>query len=150
MHAYRAKSSKAVSGGILVLFLFSVSPLFGKTITVTNTNASGAGSLRDTIGSAPNGGTINFSVGYPATIAVLTPLTLGPSVNIAGPGGSVLAISGGNSATLIAIHIPFSIERIKLNDLRAPYFAPSIFREWRTRGNPVYVQRRRQEKTKTS
>jgi len=150
MHPYRAKSSKAVSGGILVLlFLFSVSPAFGQTITVTNTNDNGAGSLRDTIDSASNGGT-NFGVGYPATIAVLTPLTLGPSVNIAGPGGSVLAISGGNSATLIAIHIPFSIQRIKLNDLRAPYFAPSIFREWRTRGNPVYVQRRRQEKTKTS
>src|SRR6266853_544441 len=94
MHAYRAKSSKAVSGGILVLFLFSVSPLFGKTITVTNTNDSGAGSLRDSILSTSNGGTINFSVGYPATISVLTPLTLGPSVNIAGPGGPVLAING--------------------------------------------------------
>jgi len=104
MHPYRAKSSKAVSGGILVLFLFSVSPLFGKTITVTNTNDSGAGSLRDTILSTSNGGTINFSVGYPATIAVLTPLTLGPSVNIAGPRGSVLAISGGNSAVIFIIN----------------------------------------------
>src|SRR5713101_3198731 len=104
MHPYRAKSSKAVSGGILVLlFLFSVSPAFGQTITVTNTNDNGAGSLRDTIDSASNGGT-NFGVGYPATIAVLTPLTLGPSVNIAGPGGSVLAISGGNAAVVFLIN----------------------------------------------
>src|SRR6266571_1239016 len=104
MHPYRAKSSKAVSGGILVLFLFSVSPLFGKTITVTNTNDSGAGSLRDTILSTSNGGTINFSVGYPATITVLTPLTLGPSVNIAGSRGSDLTISGGNSDVIFIIN----------------------------------------------
>ncbi len=32
MHTSRAKPSKAVSGGILVLFLFSVSPVFAKTI----------------------------------------------------------------------------------------------------------------------
>ncbi len=55
MHPCRAKSSKAASGGILILFLFSVSPVFGKTINVTNTNDSGAGSLRDTIGSASKG-----------------------------------------------------------------------------------------------
>src|SRR6266699_1970797 len=104
MHPCRAKSSKAVSVGILVLFLFSVSPVFRKTITVTNTNDSGAGSLRDTILSTSNGGTINFSVGYPATITVLTPLTLGPIVNIAGPGGPVLAINGGNPAVVLLIN----------------------------------------------
>src|SRR6266566_3462182 len=104
MHTSRAKPSKAVSGGILVLFLFSVSPVFAKTITVTSTNDNGAGSLRDTLASALKGGTIKFSVGYPATITVLTPLTLGPSVNIAGPGRSVLAISVGSSAVVLLIN----------------------------------------------
>jgi len=104
MQRYPANSSKAASGGILVLFLFSVSPAFGKTITLTNTNDGGAGSLRDTTASASSGGTINFTVYYPATITVLTLLTLGPIVNIAGSGGFVLAISGGNSAVVFIIN----------------------------------------------
>ena len=104
MHPSLAKSSKAASGGILVLFLFSVSPVFGKTINVTNTNDSGAGSPRDTIGGASNCDTINFTVDYLATIRVLNPRTLGLIVNIAGPGGSVLAISGGNSAVVFIIN----------------------------------------------
>ncbi len=126
MHAYRAKSSKAVSGGILVLFLFSVSPLFGKTITVTNTNDSGAGSLRDTILSTSNGGTINFSVAYPATITVLTPLTLGPSVNIAGPGGPVLAISGGNAAVVFLINAGAKVVISENSISRAAESRPSL------------------------
>ncbi len=126
MHPYRAKSSKAVSGGILVLFLFSVSPLFGKTITVTNTNDSGAGSLRDTILSTSNGGTINFSVGYPATITVLTPLTLGPSVNIAGPGGPVLAINVGNYAVVFLINADAKVVISENSISRAAESRPSL------------------------
>jgi small neutral amino acid transporter SnatA (MarC family) len=100
----RAKSSDAVSAGIVVLFFFSVSPVFGKTITESNTNDNCAGSLRGAIAGASNGGT-SFSPGDPAIVPVLTPLTLGPSVNLAGPGGSVLAISGGNSAAAFIINI---------------------------------------------
>ena len=42
------------------------------TITVTNTNDSGAGSLRDAIATANNGDTINFSVPANSTITLST------------------------------------------------------------------------------
>ncbi len=99
-----AKSSNGFSEGILAPFLLSVSPVFGKTGTVTNTNDDGAASLRDTIASTPNGGTINFSAGYPATITVLTPLTPGPSLNLAVQGGSVLPISSRSSAVVFMVN----------------------------------------------
>jgi hypothetical protein len=105
MYRYPARSSKAASGRILVLLLFfSVSRLPGKTITVRNINDRGAGWLRDTIASAASGGTIDFRVDYPVTITVLTPLTLGPIVDTAGSGGSVLAISGGKSALVFIMN----------------------------------------------
>ena len=47
---------------LLSLALFTTLPAFGSTITVTNTNDSGPGSLRDVIASAASGDTINFSL----------------------------------------------------------------------------------------
>jgi hypothetical protein len=44
--------------------------LAAATITVTNTNDSGPGSLRDAIANASSGDTINFSLTYPATITL--------------------------------------------------------------------------------
>jgi hypothetical protein len=81
-----------------------VSPVFGKTSTVTNTRDNGAALLRHTFASTPNGGTINFTAGYPAAITVLTPLTPGPSLNMAGQGGSVLSISGRSSAVVFMVN----------------------------------------------
>src|SRR5208282_4621490 len=42
----------------------------GGTFTVTNTNDSGFGSLRDAMANAASGDTINFSLAYPATITL--------------------------------------------------------------------------------
>src|SRR5215467_9781234 len=82
----RAKSLKIVWA--IVLGLIIAAPVFGNTITVTSTADNGPGSLRDAIATASNGDTINFSLSYPATITVSTPLTLGPNVTIIGPGAS--------------------------------------------------------------
>jgi hypothetical protein len=89
---------------LVVLLLLSTARIFGATITVTSTADSGPGSLPAAIASAANGDTINFSLTYPATIVVSTPLTLGPSVTIAGPGASNLAISGGDSVAVLIVN----------------------------------------------
>ena len=88
----------------VALLLLSAAPIFAATITATSTGDSGPGSLRAAIASAANGDTINFSLTYPATIVLSTPLTLGPSVTIAGPGASDLAISGGNSVVVLIVN----------------------------------------------
>jgi Right handed beta helix region len=59
-------------------------------IVVTNTNDSGAGSLRQALADANNGDTINFAV--TGTITVGSELVIGKNVTIAGPGANQLTI----------------------------------------------------------
>jgi len=61
------------------------------TITVTNTNDSGPGSLRQALANANNGDTINFAV--TGTISLTSgELVIGKNVTIAGPGANRLSI----------------------------------------------------------
>jgi hypothetical protein len=85
-----------------MLLLLSVR-IFGATITVTTTGDSGPGSLRAAIASAANGDTINFSLTLPTVIVLSTPITIGTSVTIAGP-GTTLAISGGDSVGVLIVN----------------------------------------------
>jgi predicted outer membrane repeat protein len=80
---------------VVLLAVLSASPLVGATITVTNTNNDGAGSLRQAIvdANASGGDTIDFSLAYPATIALTSALTVRKSLTISGPGASRLFIS---------------------------------------------------------
>jgi hypothetical protein len=65
------------------------------TITVTNTNDSGPGSLRQALANANNGDTINFAV--TGTISLFSgELVIGKNVTIAGPGANRLSIDGGH------------------------------------------------------
>jgi hypothetical protein len=89
---------------LALVFLFSTIPAFGTIWTVTDTGDSGPGSLRAAIASASDGDAINFDLQYPATITVASPLTFGPSVTIAGPGASNLAIDGGNSVVDLIVN----------------------------------------------
>src|SRR5271167_1574943 len=98
------KALERIWSGVALLLFLSAVPIFGATITVTNTNDSGPGSLRAAIASAANGDAINFNVAYPATIVLSTPLTLGPSVTITGPGASSLAISGADSVAVLIVN----------------------------------------------
>lgn len=111
------------------IFLFSLLFLFGMintvnaaTFTVTNTNDSGAGSLRDAITQANTNAqadTINFD---PAVFNVAQTITLtsgeiqiGPDgtnpgrlVVINGPGANLLTISGGNASRIFLLGPQFN------------------------------------------
>ncbi|BFM39751.1 choice-of-anchor Q domain-containing protein [Synechocystis sp. LKSZ1] len=76
------------------------------TITVTNTNDSGAGSLRNAIASAASGDTINFSSLFnTAQTIILTSgqLVVNKSLTIQGPGANLLTISGNNASRVFVI-----------------------------------------------
>src|SRR6266567_2863543 len=63
------------------------------TITVTNTNDSGVGSLRQAIADANDGDTIHF--GITGTITLTTgELLVDKSVTISGPGAASLTVDG--------------------------------------------------------
>jgi hypothetical protein len=69
------------------------------TLTVLNALDSGAGSLRDTIKAANGGDTIVFAPTLDGQIVTLTrgELTINKSLDIEGPGASLLAISGNDT-----------------------------------------------------
>ena len=76
------------------LLLYAVAlPVHAATITVTNTNDSGPGSLRQALTSANDGDTITFAV--TGTITLTSGgLVIDKSVTISGPGADRLAIDG--------------------------------------------------------
>ena len=74
------------------------------TITVTNLNDSGSGSLRQSIADATPGDTINFSVTGIITLAS-GELNIDKDLTIEGPGVNKLSISGNNSSRVINIYI---------------------------------------------
>ena len=77
------------------------------TFTVTNTNDSGAGSLRQAIEDAnadATADTILFQAGVTGTITLTTgQLEISEPVTITGPGAATLAVSGGNSSRVFYI-----------------------------------------------
>src|SRR5262252_3585470 len=101
-----ARAFQGICSGVAALLVLSAVPAFGSIITVVNTGDSGPGSLRDAIASAAPGDTIDFSLAYPATIRLLTPLTLGPSptMTISGPGASNLTISGEDNVVVFVVN----------------------------------------------
>src|SRR2546425_3226055 len=86
------------------LAVLAVSPVFAATTTVTSTNDSGSGSLRDAIAGAAPGDTINFNLTYPARITIASTLTIGTNLTISGPGASNLAINGNDSVRVFYIN----------------------------------------------
>jgi len=78
---------------VAALFLGVLTTLHADTITVTNTNDSGPGSLRQAIADATDGDTIDFAV--TGTIALTSgELLVNKSVTISGPGVDNLAVDG--------------------------------------------------------
>lgn len=83
-----------VLGGLLLGFLMAP-PAFGSTVTVTHTNDSGPGSLRDAIATSAPGDTIDF--GVTGTITLSSTLVIDKDLTISGPGAASLSVSGNNS-----------------------------------------------------
>ena len=94
-------------------------------ITVTNTNDSGPGSLRQALGDTNDGDTINFSV--TGTIGLTSgELLVNKSITISGPGAEILGVNG--NATFRVFHIApgkiVTISRLTIANGRAFGFYP--------------------------
>lgn len=73
-------------------------------VTVTNTNDSGAGSLRNAIATASPGDTIVFSLTLPATITLSSQLQITQNLTINGPGAISLTLNGSNLYRVIHVN----------------------------------------------
>src|SRR5881394_2164860 len=83
------------------------------TITVTNTNDSGPGSLRQALADANDGDTIEFAVS--GTIGLTSgELLVAKSITISGPGAENLAVNG--NAKITVFHIVPG-ETVTISDL---------------------------------
>lgn len=93
---------RAFCASVVVLAALCTSG-YAATLTVTNINDSGAGSLRDTLASAASGDTIAFAPGVTGSIPLLSTLTIAQSVTIKGPGAANLTLDGQSTVAVMAI-----------------------------------------------
>jgi LPXTG-site transpeptidase (sortase) family protein len=108
-HVEMNAMQKRISLLTLVLLLFSLSPIQSvqaATLTVSNANGTGVGSLRQAIADANSGDTITFDASLSgATITLASPLTLYKNVTIDGSAlSSPLSISGNSSVSVFNIN----------------------------------------------
>ncbi len=83
----------------ITLLLIITAAAFGDTLTVTNHDDSGPGSLRDTIAAAASGDTIVFDLPTPDAITLTTAaLVIDKSLTIIGPGPDELTIARSNAS----------------------------------------------------
>jgi len=88
-----------ISGTLLVAVVLASGVQFSAradTITVVNTNDSGAGSLRQAVADASPGDTIVFDLAYPATISLGGTIDITKTLTISGPGSTQLTIFASN------------------------------------------------------
>src|SRR5882757_2783225 len=89
--------------GMLLLCAVAI-PVQATTITVTNSNDSGPGSLRQALADVNDGDTINFAV--TGTIGLTSgELVIDKSVTISGPGPDMLAVSRSSNTQFRIFHI---------------------------------------------
>ena len=89
----------------LAISTIGVTPAYAATITVTNLNDNGKGSLRQAVTDAVPGDTITFSLsGCPCVITLTTgEISISKNLTITGTGPSNLTISGNNASRVFSI-----------------------------------------------
>src|SRR5436189_4387378 len=86
----------------VLLFYAGIIHTQAATITVTNKNDSGPGSLRQALASANDGDTINFAV--TGTITLTTDeLLVDKSITISGPGSDNLTVDGNHASHIFHV-----------------------------------------------
>jgi predicted outer membrane repeat protein len=107
-----SRSMGRATGFAIGLLLYAVAlPVHAATITVTNRNDSGTGSLRQALTNANNGGTINFAV--TGTILLTSgELHVTKNVTISGPGSNQLSIDGNQGTYVFYVDSPAPIAGI--------------------------------------
>lgn len=85
------------------------------TLTVTSLADSGAGSLRQTVGSAGAGDTISMQ-SLSGTITLATPIDVNKQVTILGAGANVLAVAGAGSSRLFNVSSIVTITDVMLRN----------------------------------
>jgi hypothetical protein len=97
----RIMGIRLATTGVLLLGALAMQ-VRAATITVTNTNDSGPGSLRQALANANNGDSINFSV--TGTISLTSGgLQVTKNVTISGPGANQLAVDGNQALFVFGI-----------------------------------------------
>ena len=93
----------------LLLFaaLCGLRPVYADTITVTNTDSSGSGSLRQAILDAQENDTIVFADSVRGAIQTAgEPLHITKGLTILGPGANQVALDGGLASPIFSINAP--------------------------------------------
>jgi hypothetical protein len=99
---------------LLLAMLAPLQGLFAASLVVTNTNDSGAGSLRQAIENANAGDTISFNLPANSTITLASELAIYKNLTINGPGAALLTISGNNAVRILNIGATVNISGVTL------------------------------------
>jgi hypothetical protein len=89
---------------IAPLLSLATTPAHAATLGVSNTNDSGAGSLRQAIADAAPGDTITFELPNPSIITLNSELVIAKNLTISGPSAAALTISGNNASRVFFIN----------------------------------------------
>ncbi len=106
-------SLKNIVSGFMLLFVLALgtAPAFG--LTVTNTNDSGPGSLRQTVLDTSPGGVVDFDPSLAgSTITLLSEIVILKNLTIEGLGADEITISGGGATRLLLVTSPATFFRI--------------------------------------
>ena len=98
------RAAAVVAEGLEARTLFS-------TVTVTNLNDAGAGSLRDAVAASAAGDTINFADGLTGTITLTTgQIAIAHDLTIAGPGQDKITVSGDDASRVFYVPVSASAD----------------------------------------
>jgi len=119
----------ALAAALVFMCILTI-PAIADTITVTNTNDSGPGSLRQALADVTDGDMIDFAV--TGTIGVTSGLLMvNNSIIISGPGADSLALNGNAKSGILFINsgLTVTISGLTITNGHAPSFGGGIYNE---------------------